>query len=131
MSVPNPTLHDTSGLFGKRVLLAEDESCVATTMTDILTYDGCVVVGPFVSVSEALVAVSSEVIDVALLDVNLAGELSYPVATALEARGVPFLFVTGYGPARMPTDCPHWVACKKPIPYRRLVAALTERLAKR
>ena len=55
------------------------------------------VVGPFGTVSDALEAVRHEAIDAALLDVNLGGEMAYPIARLLEAKKVPFVFMTGYG----------------------------------
>jgi two-component SAPR family response regulator len=57
---------------------------------------GCVVIGPAAKVNQALVMIEANAIDVAVLDVNLNGEMSYPIADALSARGVPFVFVTGY-----------------------------------
>ena len=58
---------------------------------------GCIVIGPFARVSNALAAAKLEAVDLALLDGNVAGEKVFPVGHALEERGVPFLFVTGYG----------------------------------
>jgi CheY-like chemotaxis protein len=55
------------------------------------------VVGPFGTVGEALEAVRHEAIDAALLDVNLGGEMAYPIARLLQAKNVPFVFMTGYG----------------------------------
>jgi CheY-like chemotaxis protein len=57
---------------------------------------GCAVIGPAGSVNQALAMIEAEAIDVAVLDVNLNGEMSYPIADALGARDVPFVFVTGY-----------------------------------
>lgn len=83
---------------GLRILLVEDEAMVAMIIEDTLTDLGCEVVGPMSSLERALAAAqTAERIDGAFLDVNLRGELVYPVADALLARGVPFAFVTGYG----------------------------------
>jgi DNA-binding NarL/FixJ family response regulator len=60
---------------------------------------GCEVIGPAARLSAALDAVGRESIDLAILDVNVAGEPIYPVAEALAERGVPFVFSTGYGSA--------------------------------
>lgn len=71
---------------------------VAMIIEDTLSDLGCEVVGPMSSIDRALVAArTTERIDGAFLDVNLRGELVYPVAEALTARGIPFAFVTGYG----------------------------------
>jgi len=69
---------------------------VAWLLEDMLTELGCAVVGPASSVNQALAMIDAEDIDVAVLDVNLNGQMSYPIADALVARGVPFLFSTGY-----------------------------------
>lgn len=103
------------GLAGKRVLVVEDEWLVAMTVNDVLTSAGCVVVGPFARLPEALAAAQTAAVDVALLDVNIAGEQVFPVAYALETRGVPFLFLTGYRKKVLPRDRPEWDACTKPF----------------
>jgi len=113
------------GLAGKRVLVVEDELLVALLLEDMLIEAGCVVIGPFARLPAALAAARKEAVDVALLDVNVAGQKIFPVAYVLEERGVPFLFVTGYGRAVLPRDRPEWEACVKPFDP----AQLTERLA--
>ncbi|HWA60254.1 MAG TPA: response regulator [Caulobacteraceae bacterium] len=82
-----------------RVLLVEDEGLVALLIEDLLTDLGCEVVGSCDSIRSALdwLASEAEALDGALLDVNLGGELVYPVAEALVARNIPFAFATGYG----------------------------------
>lgn len=71
---------------------------VAMIIEDTLSDIGCEIVGPMSSIERALAAAKNEDrIDGAFLDVNLRGQLVYPVAEALTARGVPFAFVTGYG----------------------------------
>ena len=85
---------------GLRLLVVEDEALVAMLIEDILLDLDCVVIGPVGTVAQALALLHHEEIDGALLDVNLGGgERSYPVADALAARNVPFVFVTGYGEA--------------------------------
>jgi len=79
----------TEALQGVKVLVVEDEYLVATMMEDMLESAGCVVAGPIPRLAQALDAASSEVCDVAVLDINLAGERVYPVADILAQRGVP------------------------------------------
>lgn len=86
-----------SALQSKRILLLEDEVLVAMMAEDILTDLGAVVVGPADTVTGGLTLVESSEIDAALLDINMNGERSYPVAEALLARRIPFVFCTGYG----------------------------------
>ena len=84
-------------LQGRRVLLVEDELLVSMLVEDILLDLGCEIVGPAARLEEALDAARSETIDIALLDVNLAGVRSFPVADVLAERGIPFVFCSGYG----------------------------------
>lgn len=115
-------------LSGKRVLVVEDELLVAMLLEDMLTDAGCVIVGPFARVPEALAAAEIETLDIALLDVNVAGEKVFPVAYALEKRGVPFLFVTGYGQAALPQGHPEWEAHPKPFQADQLTRCLARRI---
>lgn len=85
-----------SELSGRRILVVEDEVMVSWMLEDMLGQLGCSVVGPVARVDQALAAVYSEDVDAAVLDLNLNGEKSYPVADALTALGVPFVFSTGY-----------------------------------
>jgi two-component sensor histidine kinase/PAS domain-containing protein len=86
----------TSGLSGRRILVVEDEVMVAWALEDMLAELGCVIVGPAVCIDQALAMIKAESVDAAVLDLNLNGEMSYPVADALVACGVPFVFSTGY-----------------------------------
>lgn len=95
---PNATAGATDtgkALAGLRVLVIEDESLVAMLVEDMLDQLGCIVVETVSDVQRALDRVARSDIDFALLDVGLRGQLSYGVAEALEARGVPFLFMSG------------------------------------
>lgn len=87
----------TITLQGKRVLLVEDEPIVAMTAEDILCDLGAEVVGPVAYLEQALQLATSDALDIALLDVNLNGRMSHPVAEALRKRGVPYVVATGYG----------------------------------
>ena len=82
---------------GNRLLLVEDEALTGMMMRDMLTELGFDVIGPFGRVADAMAAVRCEDFHAAVLDVNLDGEMVYSVADAVGARGVPFVFVTGYG----------------------------------
>ncbi len=86
-------------LNGLRILVVEDEAAISLLLEDMLLDFGCEVVGPAARLSAALDAVAREQVDLAILDVNVAGEPVYPVVEALEARKVPFVFSTGYGSA--------------------------------
>ncbi len=86
-------------LNGLRILVVEDEAAISLLLEDMLLDFGCEVVGPAARLSAALEAVSREQVDLAILDVNVAGEPIYPVAEALAQREIPFVFSTGYGSA--------------------------------
>ncbi len=93
----------TQTLTGRRVLVVEDESLVAMLLETILEDMGCTPVGPVATVDEGLAMVAGEgTLDAALLDVNVAGREVFPIADALKARGVPFVFSTGYGEGGLP-----------------------------
>jgi DNA-binding response OmpR family regulator len=79
-----------------RVLIAEDESLVSMLIEDMLLDFGTEVVGPVARVNDALRLARETDLDLAILDINLAGEATYPVADVLGARGIPFVFATGY-----------------------------------
>jgi CheY-like chemotaxis protein len=85
-----------------RILIVEDEALVAMLIEDTLLDLGCTVVSVVSTLDEALARVSSLEFDAAILDVNLNGCKSYPVAFALAAKSVPFLFSTGYGLVAIP-----------------------------
>jgi len=85
-----------SRLSGRKVLVVEDEMIVAWLLEDMLVDLGCTIVGPATSVNQALAMIDVKAFDAVVLDVNLDGQMSYPVADALTARGMPFVFSTGY-----------------------------------
>lgn len=93
------SLPSTDDLKGLRILVVEDEAAISLLLEDMLLDFGCEVIGPAARLSAALEAVSRESVDIAILDVNVAGEPIYPVAEALVARNIPFVFSTGYGSA--------------------------------
>ena len=116
-------------LAGLRVLVVEDEMLVSLLIEDTLADERCLVVGPFDRVAGALEAARSETLDLALLDVNVAGVPVYPVAEILDARKIPFLFLSGYGRTAIPSGRPHWKVCTKPFHREELVAMLVGQLA--
>ncbi len=106
----------TLPLTGRRVLLVEDDYFIAVDLKTGFEEGGAEVLGPVPSVKEALALIASTAqIDAAVLDINLQDELVYPVADALHARGVPFLFATGYDPAAVPPPHGGVTLCQKPI----------------
>ena len=88
---------------------------VAWLLEDMLVDLGCAVVGPASSVKQALAMIDVEAIDAAVLDVNLNGQMSYPIADALVARGVPFVFSTGYDKDTLPDGYRTFPVLRKPF----------------
>lgn len=91
-----------TSLSGRRILVVEDEALVAMLVEDALLDSGAQVLGPVATVAEALALLGREAPDAAVLDLNLAGEPSTPVADALAAQKIPFVVATGYGADGLP-----------------------------
>jgi CheY-like chemotaxis protein len=124
-AVPHNDSAGFSPLPGNRILLVEDEGLVAMMMMEMLTDLGFAVVGPFGNIADATAALSHEHIDAAILDVNLANELAYPLADTLNARGVPIVFVTGYGAETIDAGYSNVPILQKPVERRMLKDVLT------
>ena len=93
-----------SQLAGARILVVEDEGLVAMMIEDMLAELGCEVVASIAELPRAWEAAAEFEMDLAMLDVNLAGELVFPVAEILRGRDIPFLFSTGYGASGLPSE---------------------------
>lgn len=106
-----------------RVLLAEDEMFVAMMVEDRLEASGYRVTKA-ARLSQALELAEAEPFDAAILDINLAGENSYPVADVLRARGIPFVFSSGYEGVSIPEAYRNELVVQKPYDTRRLLEAL-------
>jgi CheY-like chemotaxis protein len=117
------------GFAGKRILVVEDEMIVAMLIEDILMDGGATVVGPAARVAKALDLLGTEPVDAALLDVNLAGENTTPVAEELRRCGIPFAFATGYGAAGVPDGFAGQPLLQKPFQERDLQAVMARVLA--
>jgi DNA-binding response OmpR family regulator len=89
-------------LRGLRILVVEDEFLVALELEGMLQELGGEVIGPLGNLDQALAVAREHPLDVAVLDVNLGGRAVTPVADALAARAVPFVFCTGYDAMSLP-----------------------------
>lgn len=113
----------------------EDESLVAMQLEDMLEDLGCEVVGFAMRVPKAIEMLDRLAdVDVAILDVNIAGEKIYPVARVLKRRGVPIVFATGYGRGGMLEEWHSYPVLQKPYTSEQVAemmcAALTAPLLK-
>jgi len=115
----------TPSLRDRHILVVEDEFFVAEEMARELEEAGATIVGPVGTVDDALDCVASGVrIDAAILDINLRGDLSYPVAEALRQKQVPFLFATGYDAWSLDPGFRDVTRCEKPIDPSQVARAL-------
>jgi CheY-like chemotaxis protein len=106
---------DSGELAGMRILVAEDEFFVALVVEETLHDLGCTVLGPFPDLAQAIEAVTREPVDAAVLDINLGGEMVYPLAEHLHRRGIPFVFTTGYASADLPERFRVFACLRKPV----------------
>jgi CheY-like chemotaxis protein len=115
----------SSSLQGRCILVVEDDFVLAEDIRDELEDLGAEVLGPVARVGAALDLLSAEgQPDAAILDINLAGEMVFPVADRLMSRGVPFVFVTGYSHAALPRAYAQIGCVEKPVNMQMLVTAL-------
>ena len=117
-------------LSGRRILVVEDEMVLLMTIEDMMADLGCKSVTSASTVDKAVSLANEQVFDAAILDMNLNGDTSRPVADALLARGVPFIVCTG-NRGDVWDDFPAAAILQKPYAYDRLVEMLTGLLPRR
>ncbi len=99
----------------RRALVVEDEVMVAMYVEDLLTELGFEVIGIATGLDQAIPLAREAEFDFAVLDINLAGEMSFPVADVLRERGIPFLFASGYGSKGLIDDYSTATRIQKPF----------------
>ncbi len=106
----------TDTLRGLRVLIAEDNFLIGEALRETLLCFGCAVVGPIADLAEVMGVIETSDIDAALLDVQLGDANILPAASALAARGIPFIVTTGGGnPIGLPAVLARAPCLKKPF----------------
>ncbi|MCE2564063.1 HWE histidine kinase domain-containing protein [Komagataeibacter sp. FNDCF1] len=128
VTLPPGPEHDggAPALAGRTVMVLEDEFLVALDIEDMLRAHGVAQVCLAASIEEAFAVLEMHGVDAALLDVNVAGETSAPVARVLQARGTPFVFATGYGDqAPLAAEFPQARYLEKPVAPRDLLRMLS------
>jgi DNA-binding response OmpR family regulator len=109
-------------LVSRRILVVEDDFLVALTTIDILESIGCEIVGPASRLAAAVQLAQTESLDAAILDINISGEMIWPVAEELQRRDVPFLFLSAYPqPSIVPKIFATIARLEKPLAEGRLV----------
>jgi CheY-like chemotaxis protein len=119
---------EVAALEGRHILIVEDDYLVAQVLVDLLEDAGAEVLGPIGWVNEAISFIenNAESFDGVILDINLHGEKSYPVADALSARSLGFVFATGYCASVIEPKYKHHPRCRKPFSRPVLITALAE-----
>ena len=107
------------------ILIVEDEPLISMMLEDFVQSLGHSVAAICESVEDALKAIDGDPFDLAILDVNLNGRRSYPIARALSDRGVPFAFATGYGGHGVGNGYGNGSVLSKPFDLQQLVKVLT------
>lgn len=105
-------------------LIVEDEALVAMSIEDAMTEIGLEIAGCYGRIGRALPVAEATPLQGAVLDVNVAGERIDPIAAALQRRGIPFVFVTGYGEEGVAAPFNHHPVVTKPFDPASLQAAL-------
>ena len=115
-----------------RVLLVEDESIIAMLVASVIRGLGFTLVGPVARLDHALTLVAEGEFDCAVLDVNIRGGDTYPVADLLIERDCPFVMATGYSNVTMPPHLLGQTRLTKPYAINALedeLMRLSERVA--
>jgi DNA-binding response OmpR family regulator len=98
-------------------------------LEDMVEEFGSEVVGPIATLPAALRIASDTSLDAAILDINVGGEVVFPVADVLHVRGVPLIFATGYGASVLPARFAGSRTLAKPFSFDTLADALQHALA--
>ena len=115
----------TAALAGRRLLVVEDDYFLADTLARALAAQGAEVIGPVSNVDAALDLVDdTNDLDGAVVDLNLQGEMAFPVADALREREIPFVFATGYDTIAIPPRYSAAPRCEKPTDLATIARAL-------
>jgi CheY-like chemotaxis protein len=125
----SPGEPSAASLAGLDILLVEDEAIIALMVEDLLRELGCGRVWHASRVGAALKIVEERRPGAAILDVNVGGEVVFPVAERLDAAGTPFVFTTGYERDIVPARWRDRPFVQKPIESGNLAAALRAALA--
>lgn len=125
------TTDEPSPIAGRSVLVAEDEALLAAELEAVLESAGALVVGMASDVAQGLKILENEHPEAAVLDLNLGGEVSAPLAAALKERNVPFVILTGYGDSWMLfQDFLSAPVAEKPVDHDQLMRFLGDALSR-
>ncbi|MEX2673498.1 MAG: response regulator [Phycisphaeraceae bacterium] len=116
---------DAIALSGLKILLVEDNFLVAHMLKSVLSEMGCEVIGPAPTLEQGLRLAHDEELAGAILDINIIGGTSVPIAETLQRRRTPFFFISGYAsPQMLPRELGHVRKLNKPIDETSLESAM-------
>lgn len=131
MSLLQVAPNDTSELRGLSVLVVEDNGLLCCVLEETLREAGCEVIGPYGRLPDAMDAAMTARIDIALLDINVHGQLVSPVAERLRERGVPFVLTSAYQPDDVPRSLQDAAQLRKPFTDTDLLERLASVIKRR
>ncbi len=117
-------MHAQPNLGGRRVLVVEDEYYIASETARALQCAGAEVAGPCASEHAARTELETRRPDAAIVDINLGRGPSFELAETLKARGIPFVFVTGYDQEVIPVEFVGVERLQKPVQLRQIIEAV-------
>jgi DNA-binding response OmpR family regulator len=116
-------------LTGRQILIVEDEYYLAEDIAHALEAAGADVIGPVGTLDEAEAAVARGGFECAILDINLRGDMAFPIADRLEAAGIPFVIASGYNEGALPERFGATPRVEKPFDPAQLIATIPALLA--
>lgn len=119
---------DIDPLQGRRILIVEDDPYIILALEEMLAEHGLIIAGVARTVEAALLLAGHEIIDIALLDVNIGRDTIDPVADLLSGHGCPFVFTTGNGRAGLPERYADSVIVEKPFYIAEILNSLKAEL---
>ena len=115
-------------LSSRRVLIVEDEILILMMIEDMLTDLGCKSIAIASKIDQAITLIDGQVFDTAMVDLNLNGMESYPIADALAAHDVPYFFSTGNSATNVKDGYRDQDVLKKPFTFEQLSNMLSRSL---
>jgi DNA-binding NarL/FixJ family response regulator len=114
-----------------RVLVVEDHAAMANYVSVVLRHAGYVVVGPAVDLASATELAQSAAVDIALVDIGIAGERSFRALETLGARDIPCIVLSGYPKSALPAKYHRAAYLEKPFSHEELTQAVRDTLSRR
>jgi CheY-like chemotaxis protein len=114
---------------GLAIFVVEDEALLKMMIVDMIEELGHRVCCEASGLDEAERMARDWEFDLAILDVNIGGKVSTPVAEIVSARKLPIVFATGYGTAGLPDAFRERPCVQKPFMTNQLGRAIDRAIA--